>query len=153
VGSAVVKKWGKNILLFLLALSTLYLGVMKYQDHLAQQYRDEFRLEKGDETIDHLAHQYKDIVDYQAAYKLTPQNQAALVQALLKTGNQLKAIDQEMKNKYPARHIDFSYVYQDLLLVIKQLQDKANDAKLSVMVVHAIEGVGNIKIQLCMASH
>ncbi|WCK55901.1 hypothetical protein PP175_08280 [Aneurinibacillus sp. Ricciae_BoGa-3] len=148
-----VKKWSKNILLFLLAVCTLYLGVMKYQAHLAQQYREEFRAVKGDETVDQLARLYKEIVDYQAAYKLTPQNQAIIVQSLLKTGKQLKDIDQEMKSKYPARHVDFSYVYQDLLLVVKQLQDKANDAKLSVMVVHAIEGVGNIKIQLCMASH
>ncbi|WP_027417309.1 hypothetical protein [Aneurinibacillus terranovensis] len=144
------KKLGKKILFYTLIAAAVYLGFIKYQSYVSHQYLNEFRALKGEETVEHLAGLYKEIIDYQSTYKLTPQTQANLVQAVLKTGKQLKDIDNKLKAKYPERHIDFSYVYQDLFLVVKQIQDKANDAKLSAMVVHAVEGLGNLKVQLYM---
>ncbi|MCI1692622.1 hypothetical protein [Aneurinibacillus aneurinilyticus] len=142
------KKLGKKFLLYTLVLAVLYLGFIKYQQYSADNYLEEFRALHGEETIEQLATLYKDIVEYQATYRLTPQVSAQLVQNLLATGKKLKDIDQKLKQKYPRQHVDFSYLYQDLFLVVKQIQDKANDAKLAVMVVHAVEGLGNIKVQI-----
>jgi hypothetical protein len=142
------RKIGKYILVYGFILMSLYLGFTKYQAYQSEQYVSAFRTLKGEETIDQLAGLYKEIIEYQATYKLTPQAGAQLVQKLLLTGKRLKDVDQKLKEKYSAQHVDFSYVYQDLFLVTKQIQDKANDAKLSVMVVHAVEGLGNVKIQI-----
>jgi hypothetical protein len=147
-GVAVKKKIGKQLVLYTLILAVVYLGIIKYQQYTTDSYLAEFRALRGEETIEHMGTLYKDILEYEATYKLTPQVSAQLVQNLLATGKKLKEIDQKLKQKYPQKHVDFSYLYQDLFLVVRQLQDKANDAKLAVMVVHAVEGLGNIKVQL-----
>lgn len=133
-----------------LILAALYLGFLKYQEYQSQQYLNDFRALKGEKTVEKILSLYKDIVDYQATYKLTPQNSDNLVYELLKAGKDLKDIEDKIRVKYPNQYIDFSYIYQDLFLVVKQLQDKTNDAKLGAMVVHAVEGVGNLKVQLYM---
>jgi hypothetical protein len=147
-GVAVARKIGKQLVLYMLILAVLYLGFIKYQQYRMDSYLAEFHVLRGEETIERMGTLYKDIVEYQATYKLTPQMSVQLVQNLLATGKKLKDIDQKLKQEYPQQHVDFSYLYQDLFLVVKQLQDKANDAKLAVMVVHAVEGLGNVKVQL-----
>jgi hypothetical protein len=142
------RKIGKWIVVYGFILAALYLGFLKYQQYTQQMYLTEFRALHGEEVIEHMGTLYKDILEYQATYKLTPQVSAQLAQNLLVTGKKLKDIDQKMKQKYSQKHVDFSYLYQDLFLVVKQLQDKANDAKLGIMVVHAVEGLGNVKVQL-----
>ncbi|WCN36926.1 hypothetical protein [Aneurinibacillus uraniidurans] len=143
-----VKKIGKQFFFYMLIVAILYLGFGKYEQYNNSRYMAAFRAMQGEETLDKMAALYKEIVEYQATYKLTPQMSAQLVQNLLVTGKKLKDIDQKLKQAYPEQHVDFSYLYQDLFLVIKQIQDKANDAKLAVMVVHAVEGLGNAKVQL-----
>lgn len=142
------KKIGKQIVLYMLVLSLLYLGFIKYQQQQAERYLADFQALRGEETMEHMGTLYKDVLEYQSTYKLTPQVSAQLVQNLLAAGKKLKDIDQKLKQQYPRQHVDFSYLYQDLFLVVKQLQDKGNDAKLSIMVVHAVEGLGNAKMQL-----
>lgn len=142
------KKIGKQAFFYMLIIAVLYLGFGKYEQYNNNRYMTAFRAMHGEETLDAMAALYKEIVEYQATYKLTPQMSAQLVQNLLVTGKKLKDIDQKLKQAYPEQHVDFSYLYQDLFLVIKQIQDKANDAKLAVMVVHAVEGLGNAKVQL-----
>jgi hypothetical protein len=85
-------------------------------------------------------------------YKRQPKNSDHLVYELLKAGKQLKEVEEQMRTKHPNEYIDFSYIYQDLYLVVKQIQDKANDAKLAAMVVHGVEGIGNLKVQLYMSN-
>lgn len=142
------KKIGKQAFFYMLIAAVMYLGFGKYEQYHDSQYVAAFRAMHGEETLDQMAALYKDIIEYQATYKLTPQTSAQLVQNLLVAGKKLKDIDQKMKQAYPEQHVDFSYLYQDLFLVVKQIQDKANDAKLAVMVVHAVEGLGNVKVQL-----
>ncbi|MBN6188407.1 hypothetical protein JQN58_16275 [Aneurinibacillus sp. BA2021] len=143
-----MKKIGKQAVVYMLVLSLLYLGFIKYQQYSAERYLTDFQALHGEETLERMGTLYKDILEYQSTYKLTPQVSAQLVQNLLSTGKKLKEIEQALKQQHPRYHVDFSYLYQDLFLVVKQLQDKANDAKLSIMVVHAVEGLGNAKIQL-----
>lgn len=113
-------------------------------------YLNDFRGFKGEQTVERILSLYKEIVEYQATYKLTPKNVDNLEYELLKAGKQLKDVEDKMRAKYPNQYVDFSYIYQDLFLVVKQIQDKSNDAKLGAMVVHAVEGVGNLKVQLYM---
>ncbi|SDG86907.1 hypothetical protein SAMN04489735_1004154 [Aneurinibacillus thermoaerophilus] len=147
-GIELKKKIGKYLILYMFILTVFYLGFMKYQQHVAASYLTEFQALHGEEVIEQISTIYKDILEYQARYKLTPQVSAQLAQNLLVTGKKLKDVDQKLKQKYPHRHVDFSYLYQDLFLVVKQLQDKANDTKLGIMVVHAVEGLGNVKVQI-----
>lgn len=141
-----------NILLAGLILAALYLGFIKYQNYQSQKYLNDFRVLKGEQTVEKILSLYKEIIEYQATYKLTPKNSDRLVYELSKTGKQLKEIEEKMRTKHPNEYIDFSYIYQDIYLVVKQIQDKSNDAKLAAMVVHGVEGIGNLKVQLYMSN-
>ncbi|HBI03874.1 MAG TPA: hypothetical protein DDY49_07595, partial [Paenibacillaceae bacterium] len=91
------RKIAMNILLAGLILAALYLGFIKYQDYQSQKYLNDFRVLKGEQTVEKILSLYKEIIEYQATYKLTPKNSDHLVYELLKSGKQLKEIEEKMR--------------------------------------------------------
>jgi hypothetical protein len=60
----------------------------------------------------------------------------------------LQEVDRKLNNQDVGHRIDFSFVYHDIKLVNLSLSDATKDDIVPVIVLHAMEGIGDLKKEI-----
>ncbi|WP_124728069.1 hypothetical protein [Staphylospora marina] len=121
---------------------------MYYLSTRSTSWIEEFREAGGYRLVSELGDTYKSIIEMYSNYKLNKDSKPKIVSRLGEIHRKLQEVEQKLQQADGERRIDFSYVYHDIKLVSLSLSDVTKDDIVPVIVLHAMEGVGDLKKQL-----
>ncbi|MFD1426132.1 hypothetical protein JOD24_001145 [Kroppenstedtia sanguinis] len=119
-----------------------------YQQMRTQNYIDRFEEEKGMKILDEISDTYKITVENYSNYKLSREMKQRLIGKLNKLSHDLRRVEESIHSEDVVHRIDFSFIYHDIKLVKLALSDSTKDDIVPVIVLHAIEGLGDLKKEI-----
>ncbi len=119
-----------------------------YQQMRTQNYIDRFEEEKGMKILDEISDTYKITVENYSNYKLSREMKQRLIGKLNKLSHDLRRVEKSIHSEDVVHRIDFSFIYHDIKLVKLALSDSTKDDIVPVIVLHAIEGLGDLKKEI-----
>ncbi|GGE11787.1 hypothetical protein GCM10011571_11480 [Marinithermofilum abyssi] len=123
-------------------------GHTYYQAYKTQEYVDEFKALKGQSVIGEISDTYKSTIEHYSNYKLNKEAKHKIIRKLNKLSEELRKIDLQINSRDVYHQIDFSFIYHDIKLVNITLSDTTKDDIVPVIVLHAMEGLGEIKKEI-----
>jgi hypothetical protein len=143
-----LKEWLKTAGIYGLVAALAVAANLYHLRSQTRSYIEEFRELGGDRLINELAETYKSTIEMYSNYKLNKDTKPKIVAKLNEIHRKLQEVDNRLHQGDSERRIDFSYVYHDINLVNLSLSDVTKDDIVPVVVLHAIEGVGELKKEL-----
>ncbi|MFC4078027.1 hypothetical protein [Salinithrix halophila] len=119
-----------------------------YEKHRTQEYIDEFKELKGHHLLNEISDTYKITIEQYSNYKLNREMKRKLVERLNKLSGDLRKVDHQINAQDVRYHIDFSFIYHDIKLVNIALSDATKDDIVPVIVLHSMEGLGELKKEI-----
>ncbi|PTX59970.1 hypothetical protein C8P63_110115 [Melghirimyces profundicolus] len=141
---------------FVLRTGLIYLSVIAvtlvangyYREYQTQVYIDRFKEEKGMRILNEISETYKITMEHYSNYKLNREMKQRLVDKLNKLNNDLRKVEESVNSGEVSHQIDFSFLYHDIKLVNIALSDTSKDDVVPVIVLHAMEGLGELKKEI-----
>ncbi|PTM58784.1 hypothetical protein [Desmospora activa] len=138
----------RSLLIYLVIIGVTLLGDQYYQQKQTQSYIQHFKDKKGQYLLNEIADTYKMTIELYSNYKLNKERKKGLVKKLNQLSNDLRKIDQEINSGNANHRIDFSFVYHDIKLVNIALSDSTKDDIIPVIILHGMEGLGELKKEI-----
>ncbi|QKG84389.1 hypothetical protein GXN76_07795 [Kroppenstedtia pulmonis] len=130
-----------------IALITLTANLM-IQSSKTQGYIQHFKEQNGEQILEELSDTYKLIMESYSNYKLDKEAKAKVTHQLNRLNKELRKVDKEINSRNVPHPINFSFIYQDMKLVNLALADSTKDGVITVIVLHAMEGLGDLKKEI-----
>jgi hypothetical protein len=122
--------------------------MMYYEQVQTKNYINDYQRLGGGKVINDIADTYKLIIENYSNYKLSRELKMKIVDRLNRLSAQLRAVDERINARELERRVDFSFVYHDIKLVNLSLSDATKDDIVPVIVLHAMEGLGDLKREI-----
>lgn len=146
--SQLLHKWGRHALIYLIVALVSILSYMYYQYLQTQSYMEKYQKLGGREVISNISDTYKETIEMYSNYKLNKETKQKVIDKLNMLSRKLQEIDRQINTKEVDHQIDFSFVYHDIKLVNLSLSDATKDDIVPVIVLHAMEGIGDLKKEI-----
>lgn len=117
-------------------------------DLQTKYYVEQYKTTGCSKVIQDIADTYKTTIELYSNYKLSKPMKQNIMNKLNVLNNELHKADMNMNKKSIENRVDFSYIYHDLKLVNLSLSDVTKDDVVPVVVLHAMEGLGELKKEL-----
>lgn len=135
-------------LIYLFVILATLVSNSWYQQVRTQNYIDRFEEEKGLKILDEISDTYKITMENYSNYKLSREMKQRLIDKLSKLSHDLHRVDESIHSKDVVHRMDFSFIYHDIKLVKLALSDSTKDDIVPVIVLHAMEGLGDLKKEI-----
>lgn len=142
------KRWFRSVLTYLIIAVSTVLLMMYYEQVQTKNYINDYQRLGGGKVINDIADTYKLIIENYSNYKLSRELKMKIVDRLNRLSAQLRAVDERINARELERRVDFSFVYHDIKLVNLTLSDATKDDIVPVIVLHAMEGLGDLKREI-----
>ncbi|SFS60958.1 hypothetical protein [Marininema halotolerans] len=119
-----------------------------YDQSRTQSYIEEFKERKGAQLLNEISETYKTTVEQHSNYKLNKEMKRKLIDRLNRLSSQLHTVDQQINRGHVDHPIDFTFIYHDIKLVNLTLSDATKDDIIPVIVLHSMEGIGELKKEI-----
>ncbi|BCU82773.1 hypothetical protein JIR001_25560 [Polycladomyces abyssicola] len=142
------KRWFRSVLTYLIIAVVTVLLMIYYEQAQTKNYIDDYRRLGGSKVINDISDTYKLIIEQYSNYKLNRELKIKIVDRLKRLSAQLQEVDERINTREVDRRVDFSFVYHDIKLVNLALSDSSKDDIVPVIVLHAMEGLGELKREI-----
>jgi hypothetical protein len=143
-----LRKWSMNVISCLIVAVVAILAYVFHQRDQAHEYVEQYKALGGAEVIAELADTYKGTIELYSNYKLTREAKQKIMDKLNALNRKLQEVDRKLNSQEVGQRIDFSFVYHDIKLVNLSLSDATKDDIVPVIVLHAMEGIGDLKKEI-----
>ncbi|SDX17375.1 hypothetical protein SAMN05444487_11189 [Marininema mesophilum] len=142
----------KNLLrtlLIYLCIVALTLVLNHFYDRSqTQSYIEEYKALKGSQLLNEISDTYKLTVEQHSNYRLNKEMKRKLVDRLNYLRSELHKVDQQINKGNVDHPIEFSFIDHDIKLVNLALSDSTKDDIIPVIVLHSMEGLGELKKEI-----
>ncbi|MBN2908870.1 hypothetical protein JQC72_04940 [Polycladomyces sp. WAk] len=142
------KRWFRSVLTYLIIAVATVLLMIYYEQVQTKNYIDDYQQLGGSKVINDISDTYKLIIEHYSNYKLNRELKIKIVDRLNRLSAQLQEVDERINTREIDRRVDFSFVYHDIKLVNLALSDASKDDVVPVIVLHAMEGLGDLKREI-----
>lgn len=144
----IIKKSGWSMVVAVISiLSTVY--YIHYSEmESAKSYISYYEKLGGGQLVLEITDTYKEMMELFSNYKLNKDAKKKLADHLEELSKKLQRVDIQLHSGERPVHLDFSYIYQDVKLVNISLSDPTKEDVIPVIVLHAMEGIGELKKQI-----
>ncbi|MDR6224413.1 hypothetical protein [Desmospora profundinema] len=138
----------RSLLIYLTIIAITILGTQYYQQKQTQSYIQSFKDKKGQHILNEISDTYKMTIEHYSNYKLNKERKKELINKLNRLSSELRKVDEQINTGDVGDRIDFSFIYHDIKLVNIALADTTKDDIIPVIVLHGMEGLGELKKEI-----
>ncbi|MDN4593760.1 hypothetical protein [Polycladomyces subterraneus] len=142
------RRWFRSVLTYLIIAVVTVLLMIYYEQAQTKNYIEDYQRLGGSKVINDISDTYKLIMERYSNYKLSREMKIKIVDRLNRLSAQLQEVDERINTREVDRRVDFSFVYHDIKLVNLSLSDASKDDIVPVIVLHAMEGLGELKREI-----
>lgn len=142
------KPWLRSLLTYVIIIGLTLWGAHIYQQKQTQSYIQDFKDNKGQKILNEISDTYKSTIEHYSNYKLTKQKKKEIADKLNHLSSELRKVDEQINADNVGHRIDFSFVYHDIKLVHIALSDTTKDDIIPVIILHGMEGLGELKKEI-----
>ncbi|MBD1373618.1 hypothetical protein IC620_14825 [Hazenella sp. IB182357] len=143
-----LRRWFILLLSYIMIIVMAVAGYLYYENMQTKRYIRAVEQQGGLTYINEISNTYKSTIEMYSNYKLNKERKAEIVVKLNELRKKLEQVEQQVEDHEIDHPINYAAVYHDMKLVNVILTDFSNDEIIPIVVLHAIEGIGDLKKEI-----